>query len=211
MIHANEQNFCNQSRMQARDIEARYFSKSCYGHLPQNPCSWWNIRRLSFHWINLSTNIKTCLRQGRNKWTRGPGQSRDQCRISPTLPPKMLRRAPLMVIYKKKLCNAISRGRMDFKTEYSNCRHNFGRTRPVARFWGLVGKIHFYGGRIFVLSYVLKQIFLSTTKFGAQKDLGVTTPECPPCLQAWAELSPESLPLGASCLCRRLDILKIYS
>jgi len=39
---------------------------------------------------------------------------------------------------------------MDFKTKYSNCRHNFGRTRPVAgvlRFWGkntLLGKDFYY-------------------------------------------------------------------
>jgi len=26
---------------------------------------------------------------------------------------------------------ATSRGRMAFKTKYPNCRHNFGRTRPV--------------------------------------------------------------------------------
>jgi len=31
----------------------------------------------------------------------------------------------------------------------------------------------------------------------AQKRFGVTTPECPPCLPAWAEPSPESLPLKA--------------
>jgi len=43
----------------------------------------------------------------------------------------------------------------------------------------------------------LKQIFLSTTKFGEhKKDLGVSASECPPCLRAWAEPSPESLPMG---------------
>jgi len=31
---------------------------------------------------------------------------------------------------------------------------------------------------------------------GHKKDLGVASPECPPCLRAWAEPSPESLPLG---------------
>jgi len=41
---------------------------------------------------------------------------------------------PLMVIIKKRLrLYATSRGQMAFKTKYSNCRHNFGRTRPVAR------------------------------------------------------------------------------
>jgi len=39
------------------------------------------------------------------------------------------------VIYKKRFQRyATSLGRMAFKTKYSNCRHNFGRTRPVARF-----------------------------------------------------------------------------
>jgi len=49
------------------------------------------------------------------------------------------------------------------------------------------------------LSFIicLKQIFLSSIKFGGhKKDLGVTPHECPPCLRAWAELSSESLPLG---------------
>jgi len=32
---------------------------------------------------------------------------------------------------------------------------------------------------------------------GAQKRFGVTAPNAPPCLRAWAEPSPESLPLGA--------------
>jgi len=54
----------------------------------------------------------------------------NQCRISTTLAaPKMITGAPLMVVYKKSY--ATSRGRMAFKTKYPNCRHNFGRTRPV--------------------------------------------------------------------------------
>jgi len=52
---------------------------------------------------------------------------------------------------------------------------------------------------------MFKANFLSTTKFGgAQKDLGVTSPEFHPCLRVWAESSLESLPLGASCLCKGL-------
>jgi len=39
-----------------------------------------------------------------------------------------------MVIYKKKLYYATSRGRMTFKTKHPNCRHNFDKTRSVARF-----------------------------------------------------------------------------
>jgi len=51
---------------------------------------------------------------------------------------------------------------------------------------------------MFVFIISLKQIFLSTTKFAGNKiDLGVASPECPPCLRAWAEPSAESLPLGA--------------
>jgi len=42
-------------------------------------------------------------------------------------------KVPLMVIYKKN-CYAASLGRMDFKTKYSKCRHNCGRTRLAARF-----------------------------------------------------------------------------
>jgi len=40
-----------------------------------------------------------------------------------------------MVIYKKRFRRyATSRGRMAFKANYPICSHNFGRTRPVARF-----------------------------------------------------------------------------
>ena len=50
-------------------------------------------------------------------------------------PPQHVYRGPLLVIYKKSFRRyATSRGRMAFKTKYPNCRHNFGRTRPVARF-----------------------------------------------------------------------------
>ena len=49
--------------------------------------------------------------------------------------PQMLTGAPLMVIYKKRFRRyATSRGRMAFKANYPICSHNFGRTRPVARF-----------------------------------------------------------------------------
>jgi len=48
-------------------------------------------------------------------------------------PPQNAYRAPLMMIYKKTHFwrYATSRGGMAFKTKYPNCRHNFGRTRPV--------------------------------------------------------------------------------
>jgi len=76
-------------------------------------------------------------------------------------PPKMLTRAPLMVIYKKCFRRyATSRGRMTLKTKYSNCRHNFGRTRPVARFqfWGC--KMNLFWGKILLFIICLKQFLL---------------------------------------------------
>jgi len=100
---------------------------------------------------------------------------------------------------------------MAFKTKYPNCRHNFGRTRPVARFQDLGGTHTFLGGKIFVIIICLKQKFLSTTKFGgAQTILGGNCPEYPLCLRSWEEPSPESLPLGAFMFVQGLDILKIY-
>jgi len=43
----------------------------------------------------------------------------------------------------------------------------------------------------------LKQISEHNKIWGAQKNFGVTAPECPPCLRYWAEPSPESFPLEA--------------
>jgi len=43
-------------------------------------------------------------------------------------PPKNGHRGPLNGYYNK---SATSRDRIAFKTKYRNCRHNFGRTRPV--------------------------------------------------------------------------------
>jgi len=44
--------------------------------------------------------------------------------------------------------------------------------------------------------------FLTKTKFERhKKDLEVSGHECSPCLRAWTEPSPESLPLGPSYLC----------
>jgi len=61
----------------------------------------------------------------------------------------------------------------------------------------LGGKNAFLEGKDFCSYRVSKKICLSTTKFGGeQKYLGVTASECPPYLRAWAELSPERLPLG---------------
>jgi len=93
---------------------------------------------------------------------------------------------------------------MVFKTKYPNCRHNFGRIRPVATFLGLGEENTFLGGRIFVFIICLfLKIFLSTTEFGeALKRFGVTAPECPPCLRAWTEPSPKVFHRAPSCLCR---------
>jgi len=57
-----------------------------------------------------------------------------QCRSSPTLASQNAYRVPLMVIYIKRFwLYAASRSQMAFKTKYPNCRHDFGRPRPVAR------------------------------------------------------------------------------
>ena len=55
-----------------------------------------------------------------------------QCRISPTLdPPQSLQGPPNGDLWNS---YATFRDRMALKTKYPNFRHNFGRTRPVARF-----------------------------------------------------------------------------
>jgi len=48
---------------------------------------------------------------------------------------------------------------------------------------------------------MFKTHFLITIKFGGHKKIKVTA-HAPPCLRAWAEPSPESIPSGPSCLCR---------
>jgi len=57
-----------------------------------------------------------------------------------------------MAIYKK--IYATSRDRMPFKTKYPNCRHNFGRTRPVTSFQDLGEQNTFYGEIFLFLSHV---------------------------------------------------------
>ena len=98
------------------------------------------------------------------------------------LPPKMLTRAPLMVIYKKSFRRyATSRGRMAFKTKYSNCRHNFGRIRPVARFQGLGDAKYIFSEKDFNIYHMLQTNFSEHNKiWGAQKQMsGGTAAECP--------------------------------
>jgi len=112
-------------------------------------------------------------------------------------PPKMLPRGPLMVIYKKKLRYATSRGWIDLKPKYSNCKLNFGTTRPVARFWGLGGKNTFLLAKDFNCYRMFETTFSENNKiWGGKNVFGLTAAECPPCLRAWAKTSPKSLPLG---------------
>jgi len=62
---------------------------------------------------------------------------------------------------------------------------------------------------MFIIS--LKQIFLSTAKFGGDKKyLGITAPECPTVSASLGRTVARKSSIGASCLCRGLDILKIY-
>ena len=63
-----------------------------------------------------------CLKQGFSTFFPvSTPESCNQCRISPTLPhPKVLTGAPLMVIYKKRICYAASRGRIGLHAAQSN-------------------------------------------------------------------------------------------
>jgi len=45
---------------------------------------------------------------------------------------------------------------MAFKTKYPNCRHNFGRTRPVARFYDLGEGKHIFSRAKFVFRILFK-------------------------------------------------------
>jgi len=60
---------------------------------------------------------------------------------------------------------------MAFKTKYPNCRHNFGRTRPVKFvLWG----------KDFCFYHMFKRNFSERNKiWGYKKDLVVTASECP--------------------------------
>ena len=101
---------------------------------------------------------------------------------------------------------------MAFKTKSSDCRHNFGRTRPVARFKVWRGQIHFYGGKILIFIICLKQIFLSTTKFGGhKKNLGVTATECLTVSAGLSRTVARKSSIGGLHVCAGgFDILKNY-
>ena len=94
---------------------------------------------------------------------------------------------------------------MAFKTKYPNCRHNFGRTRPVARFQGLGGK-YIFRGNGFCFHHMFK------TNLGKnKKDLGVTAPECPPVSAGLGRTVARKSSIGGLHVCAgRPDILKIY-
>ena len=101
---------------------------------------------------------------------------------------------------------------MAFKTNYSNCRHNFGRTRPVARFEGLEGQNTFLWGKDFSIYHMFETNFSEHNKiWGPQKHLGVTAPEC---LTVSAGLgrtvARKSSIAGLHVCAGGLDILKIY-
>jgi len=66
---------------------------------------------------------------------------------------------------------------------------------PGFKVWG--NKIHIKG-KDFYFYHMFKINFSEHNKIsGVQKIFGDNCPECPPCLQALAEPSPESLPLGS--------------
>ena len=62
---------------------------------------------------------------------------------------------------------------MDIKTKYTNCRHNFGRTMQYSQVLRFGGTKYIFNGERLAFITCLKQVSLSTTKFGvAQKDWG---------------------------------------
>jgi len=78
----------------------------------------------------------------------------------------------------------------------------------------LEGQIHFYwGGKIFVFIICLKQIFLSTTKFGAaQKRFGGNCLRMPYCVCGPGQNRRQKVfHWGPSCLCRGLAIAELES
>ena len=137
-----------------------------------------------------------------------------QCRISPTMvPPKMLTTAQLMVIYKKRFRRyASSRSRKAFKTKYSNCTRNFGRTTTSSQVLRFGGQNTFLGRKEFNIYHTFETIFLSTTKFGGhKKDFGETAPECPTVSAVLGRTVARKSSTGGLHVCAGgLDILIIY-
>jgi len=86
-------------------------------------------------------------------------------RISQTLSPPNAYSGPLMVICKKKLCYATSRGEWPSKQNTLIAETILAEPGPQSGFdvWGAKC---IFKGKDFVFIICLKQIFLRTTKFG---------------------------------------------
>ena len=90
------------------------------------------------------------------------------------------------------------------KTKYPNCRHNFGRTRPVARFGGLTGPNTFLRGKDFCFYRMFKTHFLSTAKFRRRKkDLGGNCSRIPPVSAVLGRNVPRKSSIGSIHVCSR--------
>jgi len=112
-------------------------------------------------------------------------------------PLKMLPRAPLMVIYKKKLRYATSRGWIDLKPKYSNCKLIFGTTRPAARFWGLGGQNTLLLAKDFNFYHMFETNFSEHNKiWGGQKRFRANCRRMPPVSAGLGKNVAKSLPLG---------------
>jgi len=59
---------------------------------------------------------------------------------------------------------------VDFKTKYRNCRNNFGRTRPVAKFQGMGGNT-FLGGKDFYFYRMFETNFSEHNKIWGHKKI----------------------------------------
>jgi len=75
-----------------------------------------------------------------------------------------------------------------------------------------VGANYIFRGNIFIFIICLKQIFLSTRKFGNhENDLGVTAPECPIVSAGLDRTIARKSSIGSLHVCARgLDILKNF-
>jgi len=82
---------------------------------------------------------------------------------------------------------------------------------PYPGIKALGGKMHFYGGKILIFIICLKQIFLSTTKFGEhKKDLGITVPECPTVSAGLGRTVARKSSIEGFMFVQGVDILKMY-
>ena len=100
---------------------------------------------------------------------------------------------------------------MALKTKYSNCRHNCGIARPVARFKGLGAK-YIKGQDDLNIYHMFEANFSRNNKiWGAQKYLGVTSPGRPTVSAGLGRTIARKSSIGGLHVCAGgLDILKIY-